>query len=182
MEKSTPFLISVTGWSGSGKTTFCERLITELISRGYKTAAAKNTHEELQLDKPGSDSSRFSRNGAQAVCLNAANSMAVFYQTPLDGGKGLIELFKGYDFIVAEGFKTGAAIRIEITGTISEPEEMKKSFIRHRSLNLRESRTSPPGFMKSMREKKVQSSCSGMISPQLRILYAAGLDIATAFR
>ena len=125
MEKSTPFLISVTGWSGSGKTTFCERLITELISRGYKTAAAKNTHEELQLDKPGSDSSRFSRNGAQAVCLNAANSMAVFYQTPLDGGKGLIELFKGYDFIVAEGFKTGAAIRIEITGTISEPEEMK---------------------------------------------------------
>jgi len=125
MEKSTPIFVSVTGWSGSGKTTFSENLIAELTSRGHRVSAAKNSHQALQVDKDGSDSQRFFNSGAEAVCLNANNSMTVFRQLPVTQAKELMILFSGSDFIIAEGFKTEKAVRIEVTGLASEPDELK---------------------------------------------------------
>jgi len=125
MEKKHPLIVSVTGWSGSGKTTFCEKLIAELLSRGIKTAAAKNAHQNLQTDKPGSDSERYFKAGADAVCLNAGNSMTVFYRNRLEDGNGLYSLFPEAEIIIAEGFKADDALRVELTGDISSSTEMK---------------------------------------------------------
>ena len=116
MEKISPLIISVTGWSGSGKTTFCEKLIAELCSRGMNVAAAKNSHRSVETDKAGSDSKRFFEAGAGSVCLNAENSMTMFFNKPLDSDNRLAELFDDADAIVAEGFKVDGALRIEVTG------------------------------------------------------------------
>lgn len=125
MEKISPLIISVTGWSGSGKTTFCEKLIIELRSRGIKIAAAKNSHRSIETDKAGSDSRRFFEAGADAVCLNAENSMTLFFQKPLDSGNRLAAIFPDVDIIIAEGFKAKDALKIEVTGLIETADEMK---------------------------------------------------------
>ncbi len=125
MDKNTPLIISVTGWSGSGKTTFCERLISELLERGFRVSAAKNSHRSLETDKAGSDSRRFFEAGAESVCLNAENSMTIFYKKPLGSDDLLAALFANADFIVAEGFRTENSFNIEITGQIEKPELMK---------------------------------------------------------
>ena len=63
--------------------------------------------------------------GAAAVCLNTENSLTVFYPKRIDDGAELLELFSDSDIIIAEGFKSGASFRIEVTGTIGDPAEMK---------------------------------------------------------
>ncbi len=125
MKNNSPLIISVTGWSGSGKTTFCEKLIAELAGRGFKTVAAKNSHRSLQTDKPGSDSKRFFDAGAESVCLNADNSMTLFFHRRIESGDELPALFPGADFIIAEGFKAEAALKIEVAGEAASTEEMK---------------------------------------------------------
>jgi molybdopterin-guanine dinucleotide biosynthesis protein B len=54
---STPF-VSVVGNSGSGKTTFIEKLIPELIGRGLKVGTIKHDVHGFEMDKPGKDSWR----------------------------------------------------------------------------------------------------------------------------
>ncbi|MDC7227327.1 MAG: molybdopterin-guanine dinucleotide biosynthesis protein B [Spirochaetales bacterium] len=125
MEKNTPFIVSVTGWSGSGKTTFCEKLISELSKRGKKVAAAKNAHKNLRIDKPGSDSDRYFNAGAESVCLNAENMTTVFFHERIADGNGLYSLFPKADIIIAEGFKADGAYRVEVTGMAESIQEMK---------------------------------------------------------
>ena len=123
MKNNSPLVISVTGWSGSGKTTFCERLIAELNHRGLVTAAAKKTRRNVNPDREGSDSRRFSDAGAEAVCFGAADSFSVFYNRPLESDNDLASLFPDADIIIAEGFKPSGAVRIETAG----PDKNKKT-------------------------------------------------------
>ncbi len=127
MKNNSPLLITVNGWSGSGKTTFCERLILELTGRGYRVSAAKNSHREIQPDKEGSDSKRFFDAGADTVCLNSESSMTLFHHSRIDSGNQLTELFPAAEFIIAEGFKSAKAFRIELTGTADKISEMKNN-------------------------------------------------------
>jgi molybdopterin-guanine dinucleotide biosynthesis protein MobB len=129
MKKSTPIIVSVTGWSGSGKTTFCEGLIAEIASRGFRVSAAKNSHQDLTVDKPGSDSYRFFNSGAESVCLNAKHSMTLFRHQNIAEADELKILFKDSDFIIAEGFKAADSIRIEVTGISKDAGEMKNPAI-----------------------------------------------------
>ena len=125
MKNNSPLLISVTGWSGSGKTTFCEKLIRELSRRGYSIAAVKNTHRDLYSDKAGSDSNRYYEAGAESVCLNAGDCATIFRRKPLSSSKEFKELFQSSDFIIAEGFKSSDAVNIEVCGEIGDIAKMK---------------------------------------------------------
>ena len=125
MEKCSPIFVSVTGWSGSGKTTFCERLISDLKGRGFSVCAVKNSHRDLIVDREGSDSRRYYQAGADEVCLNAGNSMTLFRRTPVADAGELRTLFSGADFIIAEGFKADDAVHIEVAGLAEAEDEMK---------------------------------------------------------
>jgi molybdopterin-guanine dinucleotide biosynthesis protein B len=148
MEKNIPLIISVTGWSGSGKTTFCEKLIKELLSRGLRVAAAKNSHRTIETDKAGSDSRRFFEAGAEAVCLNSGNSMTLFYHKALDSSDSLAVLFPSADIIVAEGFKSDSALRIELTGVFETAEELKNPLSEADLIVYAGSK--PPEFVKAL--------------------------------
>ena len=129
MKKNIPIIVSVTGWSGSGKTTFCEELIRELSSRGLRVSAVKNSHQNLNVDKAGSDSDRFFNSGADAVILNANNSMTLFRHQRVSTAEELKMIFNDSEFIIAEGFKAEDAIKIEVTGTIENIDEIKNPAI-----------------------------------------------------
>ena len=47
MERKQGILVSITGWSGSGKTTFITACITRLHKAGYRVYALKSTHMKL---------------------------------------------------------------------------------------------------------------------------------------
>jgi molybdopterin-guanine dinucleotide biosynthesis protein B len=101
-------IVSFVGRSNSGKTTFIERVIPELVRAGYKVATVKHAGHGFDLDTEGKDSWRHKQAGASSVVVLSKGSMAVFADVPdqlkvedvrdrfLDGT---------YDLIIAEGWK-----------------------------------------------------------------------------
>lgn len=114
----------VSGPSGSGKTTLIEKLIPELIRRGFRVAAAKHDpHGHATGDVEGKDSWRFAQAGAEIVDILGPGhraSFAVRSRTSNDTPELSAEAYQ-CDFVLVEGFKTGALPRLEIVPDGGEP-------------------------------------------------------------
>ena len=110
-------VISFVGKSGSGKTTFLEKLIAELAARGLSVCAVKHSPHGFSLEEPGKDSERFRKAGSARTILHGKNQVVVFAEVPedLDLG-GLTERFaKSADIVVAEGYKSGPGPKVEVS-------------------------------------------------------------------
>ena len=126
-----PF-VCIIGKSGSGKTTLIEKLIPEFKGRGYKIAAMKHTHHEIDVDKPGKDSWRYAQAGSDAVVISSPKKTV--YIEHVDRNSSLDELLQlissDFDMIIVEGFKWSDAPKIEVhrdglrEGLICRPEEL----------------------------------------------------------
>lgn len=114
MEKSIP-VIGLAGYSNTGKTTFLEKLITELKRRGYRIGVVKHTHHQVEFDQPGTDTWRHARAGAEIVALAAPGGVAVVRRFESDPGpEVVISMISGVDLIVVEGYKKGKWPKLEI--------------------------------------------------------------------
>lgn len=114
MDRAIP-VVGLAGYSGSGKTTFLEKLIAELKVRGYRVGVIKHTSHPVEFDRPGKDTWRHARAGADVVALAAADNVAVvrkFKSAP--GPEDVLPLVDGVDLIIVEGFKKGSWPKIEI--------------------------------------------------------------------
>ena len=60
-------VISFIGRSGVGKTTYLEKLITELKSRNYRVGVIKHDIHGFEMDRPGKDTWRHAQAGADVV-------------------------------------------------------------------------------------------------------------------
>ena len=111
---NTPILLLIVGPSGSGKTTLIEKLITTLSAKGIRTGAIKRSHHDVEFDRPGKDSHRFSTAGANPVAL-VSDQVFAFMQTG-SSSPTLVEaarLFAGKaDIVLVEGYKTEGAQRL----------------------------------------------------------------------
>jgi len=109
-------VITIVGKSGTGKTVIMEKLITEFKARGYRVGAVKHAHQTVELDAPGKDTWRFSQAGSDATVVSSPSKITIFKN--LDHEPTLEEtvmlLGEGYDIILAEGFKTTKAAKIEV--------------------------------------------------------------------
>lgn len=125
--------ISVVGKGDSGKTTFLEKLIRELVSRGHKVATVKHHVHDYEIDVPGKDSWRHGRAGAVTTMVSSASKFAMVRETERE--MTLEELAQvaadsGCDILLTEGFKREATNRIEVSRLarseelISEPSEL----------------------------------------------------------
>ncbi|MCA1957839.1 MAG: molybdopterin-guanine dinucleotide biosynthesis protein B [Nitrospira sp.] len=101
-------IICFVGRSNSGKTTFIERLIPELVRVGYKVATVKHAGHGFDLDTEGKDSWRHKRAGASSVVVLSKGSMALFAdvsdQLKVEDVRDRF-LDDSYDLIIAEGWK-----------------------------------------------------------------------------
>jgi len=101
-------IVCFVGRSNSGKTTFIERVIPELVRAGYKVATIKHAGHGFDLDTEGKDSWRHKRAGASSVAILSKGSMALFADMPDQPTVETVRdrfLDETYDLIIAEGWK-----------------------------------------------------------------------------
>jgi molybdopterin-guanine dinucleotide biosynthesis protein MobB len=109
-------IVSVVGYSNSGKTTYLEKLIPELKTRGYSVCAVKHDVHEFDIDVPGKDSHRLKAAGAHTTLISSPSRVAVISDVERD--MTLSELrdrfIIGVDIIITEGYKSDIHPKIEV--------------------------------------------------------------------
>lgn len=122
--KNAPPLLSIVGNSGSGKTTFIEKLIPELIRRGLRVGSLKHDVHGFEMDKPGKDTWRHKQAGASTTIISSPAQIGMVMDVSHDHNpQELLPFFQGVDIVLAEGYKRGNWPKIEIfrTEVTSEP-------------------------------------------------------------
>ncbi|MBE0694977.1 MAG: molybdopterin-guanine dinucleotide biosynthesis protein B [Aquamicrobium sp.] len=113
-------VIGIAGWKNSGKTTLTERLVAELVGRGWRISTVKRAHHDADVDHEGTDSFRHRRAGASEVLLTTGKRWALMHELrgedepPLEA---LLARLSPCDLVVVEGFKTGDHPKIEVRRT-----------------------------------------------------------------
>ncbi|TLM97260.1 MAG: molybdopterin-guanine dinucleotide biosynthesis protein B [Actinobacteria bacterium] len=111
-------VVSIVGKGDSGKTTFLEKLIRELTSRGWRVATVKHHIHDYDIDTPGKDSWRHGRAGAVTTMVSSPEKFAMI--TERDCEMTLLEIARvaadsGCDVLLTEGFKREGVNRIEVS-------------------------------------------------------------------
>ena len=78
-------IVSIVGNSNSGKTTFIEKLIGELKSRGHRVTTIKHTPSGMDLADSGKDSWRHIQAGSEATITSAPDKIVRIAADPLGG-------------------------------------------------------------------------------------------------
>lgn len=126
-------VVSIVGKGDSGKTTFLEKLIAELSSRGVAVATVKHHVHDYDIDVPGKDSWRHARAGAVTTMVSSAEKFAMIGKVERE--MTLPELARvaadsGCDILLTEGYKREGVNRVEVSrlarseDLVCEPAEM----------------------------------------------------------
>ncbi len=108
-------VISVVGWANSGKTTFLEKLVTELKERGFRVGIIKHHRGPFEIDKPGKDTWRMARAGAVCTAIAGPGKVGLVLETEEDMRPGEIAaLMPGMDIVITEGYKQECLPQIEV--------------------------------------------------------------------
>jgi len=119
-------VVSVVGYSGSGKTQLLEVLVPELRRRGYRIAVVKHTHHAVEMDQPGTDSWRLYRSGADVIVLSSPEKVFMVKAVAREPAISDMQRLLGgnYDLIITEGFKEDRALKIEVRRKEDGPKLM----------------------------------------------------------
>jgi len=129
-------VLAVLGHKNSGKTTVAERIVSTLVKRGFKVAAAKHISKEgFSMDKEGKDTWRYSTAGANPVI--AVSNREVTIKLKAGANVPSIEpmlrisaennadalLIEGFSFIALKNKEIGKIICVR---NLSEYDEYKE--------------------------------------------------------
>lgn len=109
---SPPTLLCI-GWSGSGKTTFLEKLLPLLTRKGLRVAVVKHDAHGFSMDTPGKDTHRLAQAGAVCAAISGPNGWAVLSREQTELAE-LLEKLPDADLILCEGFKYAPYPKIEV--------------------------------------------------------------------
>lgn len=106
-------VITFAAYSGTGKTTYLEKLLPCLKTVGLRVAVVKHDGHNFQLDMPGSDTCRLSDAGADAVAIVSSQKFALLEPRSLDVDE-IVHRIMDVDLILTEGFKHGPYPKIAL--------------------------------------------------------------------
>lgn len=123
--ETAPFVVGVAGWKNSGKTTLVERLVAELLRRGFRVSTVKRSHHDISAETDGTDSARHRRAGARAVALVSPRRWAIIRagediawrneaEAPL---AEIVRELAPTDIVIVEGMKSAPIAKIEVRRT-----------------------------------------------------------------
>lgn len=100
-------IFSLVAYSGTGKTTFMEKLIPELKKRGFRLAVIKHDGHDFEIDQEGKDSYRITKAGADITGLISKTKAFLLENRNVDVQK-IIDKLQDIDLVLTEGYKTGS--------------------------------------------------------------------------
>jgi molybdopterin-guanine dinucleotide biosynthesis protein MobB len=109
-------IVSIVGKSNSGKTTLLEKIIAELVGRGYRVATIKHNVHGFNIDHEGKDSYRHKKAGAAMTVVSSPLQLALVRDVDHDYSIEEIRntFIKDVDIILTEGFKANSNSKIEV--------------------------------------------------------------------
>ncbi len=110
-------VVGFVAYSGTGKTTLIEQLITFLTQRAYKVAVIKHTHHHFDIDKPGKDSYRHREAGAAEVLMVSDQRWVLMHELRQAAEPTIEEQLSKLspcDLVIVEGFKNANIPKIEL--------------------------------------------------------------------
>ena len=122
-------VLGFAAFSGTGKTTLLEKLIPQLAEQGIRIGMIKHAHHEFDIDKPGKDSYRLRKAGAQQMLIASSSRQALMTEneTPQEPRLDVLVTrldLDNIDLVLVEGFKHVPFPRIEL-----HREELGKSLL-----------------------------------------------------
>lgn len=125
-----PLIISIIGYSNSGKTTLVESLVPRLKQKGVRVGTVKHTSHGFTIDQRGKDSFRHKSSGSDMTIVSGPKSLAMIRDTKANWGLGKIvrHYMREMDLVLAEGYKNEDFLKIEI---IHDPDGEDVKTIRH---------------------------------------------------
>lgn len=119
-------VISIVGYSNSGKTTVLTKIIAEIKARGYKVAIIKHHKGDFDIDHEGKDTYEHMKAGADTTILSSPNKFAIV--SKVESEKKLDELIsyiEDVDIIITEGYKKEKKPKIEVFRKLNNSERIK---------------------------------------------------------
>ena len=108
-------ILSVTSYSGVGKTTLIENIVKLLTSRGYKVGTIKHTCHDFDVDREGKDSYKHRKAGSSKVCVVSKNRVSFIEERSEEKNlKDIVKLYSDMDLIIIEGYKKYKFKKLEI--------------------------------------------------------------------
>lgn len=108
--------VSFSAKSGTGKTTYLEKLVACLKEKGLRIALIKHDAHGFELDQPGKDSYRLRKAGVDTMILCGPDQTARL-ENHTAGEPSLHQLIssvKDADLILIEGYKFGSQPKIQL--------------------------------------------------------------------
>lgn len=109
-------IYGVVGWKNSGKTGLMERLVTEIVGRGFTVSTVKHAHHRVDVDQPGKDSHRHRMAGATEVLLASSSRWALMRElrgAPEPPLEELLSRMSPVDLVLVEGYKRDSHPKVE---------------------------------------------------------------------
>lgn len=103
-----PYIYAISGWKNSGKTTLMERVIGELVRRGYRVATVKHDGHDFEADVPQTDSWRHHQAGAYGTAVFSKHRFCITKECCGVDETALFRAFPEADIILIEGLKHSA--------------------------------------------------------------------------
>ena len=120
-----PAVLAVVAPSGTGKTTLLCDLLPRLRVAGLRVGVVKKSHHEIEVDRPGKDSYRLRKAGAEQALLVSRGGWALMADDsgPEPDLEEAVARFHGeLDLILVEGYRTARCPKLElIRGETGEP-------------------------------------------------------------
>lgn len=103
LKRPTPIISIVAPCSGTGKTTFIERLVKNLSAQGIRIGVIKSDAHGFNLDVEGKDSYKFQAAGARSVAVVSPNGWFMIQHTDeREDFPHIAEKMTGVDLILTE--------------------------------------------------------------------------------
>jgi len=111
-----PPAVTVVARSGTGKTTLLEKLVAEMVRRGWTIGTLKHDAHRFEIDHEGKDTWRMTQAGAAVTAICSASKQAVVRQHELEPTveELIARELRGVDLVLTEGFKQSLLPKIEV--------------------------------------------------------------------
>ena len=123
--------IGVIGWKNSGKTTLVSKLVDYFSSLNLKVGVIKHAHHSFDIDHPNTDSYKIREAGSFKTTIVSEKRLAFIEEknTSETDIEELIQLNKGCDILIFEGFKKIKKLsKIEVNLSRNNREMLYESF------------------------------------------------------